>query len=256
MHVHQGVDREPACCCHAARYSVHDPQPTAHRQAAWRQLRRLSKLCKKVLKMPARVCNTHVSAIPRIPRQRTKSVRELTDGVDDMRVLVRNMREMECRVSPTSHAAVLLMPTQKFIRQLLDTLDNACEPTAEFTMCAAKFQHNFIDNNLHSRDTITEALEVYESLRVLEALPTRWSPIHLFKCNCRSCFTHASCAHVLLASMCVTRRSKSHCNTSPQHLKFAVSVDAQRARASKGKREMQRRRHERRCMARGMKCQV
>ena len=40
-----------------------------------------------------------------------------------------------------------------------------------------------------------------ESFHVLEALPTRWSPIHLFKCNCSTCFTHASCAHVLLASM-------------------------------------------------------
>ena len=69
-------------------------------------------------------------------------------------------------------------------------------------MRAAKFQRIFIDNNMDSRDTLTEALEVYESFHVLEALPSRWSPIHLFKCNCRSCFTHASCrAHVLLASM-------------------------------------------------------
>ena len=50
-------------------------------------------------------------------------------------------------------------------------------------------------------ESITEALEVYESFHVLEALPTRWSPIHLLVCNCRTCFTHASCAHVLLASM-------------------------------------------------------
>ena len=47
-------------------------------------------------------------------------------------------------VSPTSHAAVLLMPTQKFIRQLMDTLDTACEPTGEFTMRAAKFQRSFM----------------------------------------------------------------------------------------------------------------
>ena len=42
---------------------------------------------------------------------------------------------------------------------------------------------------------------MYESFHVLEALPARWSPIHLFKCNCCTCFTHASCAHLLLASM-------------------------------------------------------
>ena len=109
---------------------------------------------------------------------------------------------MERRVSLTSHAAVLLMPTQNFIRQLMDTLDTACEPAGEFTMRAAKFQSIFIENNLDSRDTITEALEGYESFHVLEALPTRWSPIHRFKCNCRSCFTHALFhTHVLLASM-------------------------------------------------------
>ena len=85
-------------------------------------------------------------------------------------VLARNLKGMERRVSPTaSHATVLLIPTQKFIRQLLDTPD--------------------------------AATEVYESFHVLEALPTRWSPIHLFKCDCRTFFTHPSCAHVLLASM-------------------------------------------------------
>ena len=79
-----------------------------------------------------------------------------------VRVLVRNLKEMERRFSPTSHAAVLLMPTQKSIRQLMDTLDTACEPTLEFTMRAAKFQRIFINNNMDSRDTITEALEVYK----------------------------------------------------------------------------------------------
>ena len=116
-------------------------------------------------------------------------------------LLVRYLKEMERRVSPTTYAPVLLMPTQKFLRQLMDMIDTACEPTGEFTMRAAKFQHMFMDNNMDSRDTLTEALEVYESFHVLEALPSRWSLIYLFKCNFLSCFTHASCAHVLLASM-------------------------------------------------------
>ena len=62
------------------------------------------------------------------------AVRELTDEVYDMHcVLARNLKEMERRVSPTaSHATVLLFPTQKLIRQLLDTPD-ACEPTGKFT---------------------------------------------------------------------------------------------------------------------------
>ena len=42
-----------------------------------------------------------------------------------MRVLARNLKEMERRVSPTSHAIVLPVPTQNFIRQMsvLDTPD-------------------------------------------------------------------------------------------------------------------------------------
>ena len=55
-------------------------------------------------------------------------------------------------------------------------------------------------------------LGVYESFNVLEALPTRWSPIHLFKCNCSTCFTHASCAHVLYGML--QKKSKSPCNMS------------------------------------------
>ena len=91
------------------------------------------------------------------------------------------------------------MPTQKFMRAMLE-IENAFAPTGPFTMRAAQFIRIFVENGIYS-ESITEALDVYESFHVLEALPTRWSPIHLFKCNCRTCFTHASCAHVLLASM-------------------------------------------------------
>ena len=184
------------------------------------------------------------------------AVRELTDGVDDMRVLVRNLKEMERRVSPTSHAAVLLMPTQKFIRQLMDTIDTACEPTGEFTTRAAKFQRIFIDYNMDSRDTLQ---------RHWKCTSRFMSSKHCPHAGVQFIYLNATAAHVSLmrrAHMscwrvwCVTRRSKSHSSTLPQHFKFAVSVAAQRARASKGKREMQRRRHARRCMARGMKCQV
>ena len=67
--VHQGVDLEPACCCHAARYPVvHYLQPTAHQQASWRQLHLLSKILLESLeldlKVPVCICNTHLSAIP------------------------------------------------------------------------------------------------------------------------------------------------------------------------------------------------
>ena len=48
---------------------------------------------------------------------------------------------------------------------------------------------------------LSEALDLYEDFHILEALPQRWSPYHMFKCNCPCCFKNASCAHVLLASM-------------------------------------------------------
>ena len=43
-------NQDPGCCCHAARYPVHDPQPTAHRQVSYRQLHRLSNLFRESLK--------------------------------------------------------------------------------------------------------------------------------------------------------------------------------------------------------------
>ena len=97
-----------------------------------------------------------------------------------------------------SHAPVLLMPTQKFMRAMLE-IENAFAPTGPFTMragCTAQFISIFIENGVHS-ESITEALDVYESFHVLQTLPTRWSPINLFQCNCNSLF-HAclmcSCA--------------------------------------------------------------
>ena len=45
-----------------------------------------------------------------------------------MRVLVRNLKEQERRVSPTSHAPILLMPSQKFLREVLE-MENAFAPS-------------------------------------------------------------------------------------------------------------------------------
>ena len=68
-------------------------------------------------------------------------------------------------------------------------------------MCAAQFIHilTSIENSIY--DESTGALDVYESFHFYEALPTLWSSNHLFWCNCPTCFTHASCAYVMLASM-------------------------------------------------------
>ena len=52
----------------------------------------------------------HTEAADMFGRQ--TAVCELTDGVDYMSVLARNMKEMERRVSSTSHAIVLLMHSE------------------------------------------------------------------------------------------------------------------------------------------------
>ena len=111
------------------------------------------------------------------------AVDQLTRDAEDMRGLVRSLKEQERRVSPTSHAPVLLMPTQKFMRAMLEMIENAFDPTGPFTMRAAQFI--FIENGIY-HESITEALDVYDSFHVLEALLTRLSPKHLFKRNCRS----------------------------------------------------------------------
>ena len=123
-----------------------------------------------------------------------------------MRVIARNLKEMERRVSPTSHAKNSFASC--WIR-LMRSSRPGNRPSVLLSSNAFLF-----DNTLGARETITEALEVYESFHVLETLPTRWSLIHLFKCNCRTCFIMRYVHIVLLASMvCVARRPKSHSNT-------------------------------------------
>ena len=58
-----------------------------------------------------------------------------------------------------------------------------------------------MDNGMNESEGLEEAFQVYESFHVREALPSRWSAQHLFKCNCSTCFQYASCPHVFLASM-------------------------------------------------------
>ena len=46
------------------RPSVQGDEGTAHQQAALRKFTGFQNYCEQVLKVPAHVCNTHVSAIP------------------------------------------------------------------------------------------------------------------------------------------------------------------------------------------------
>ena len=54
------------------------------------------------------------------------AVDHLTKEAGDMRVLLRqrNLKEQERSVSPTAHATILLMRTQKFMRAMLE-IENA-----------------------------------------------------------------------------------------------------------------------------------
>ena len=62
-----------------------------------------------------------------------------------MHVLVRNLKGQERRVSPTSHATVLLMPTQKVMSTILEN-ENVFDPIGLFTMLADQFISIFIEN--------------------------------------------------------------------------------------------------------------
>ena len=55
---------------------------------------------------------------------------------------------------------------------------------------------------------LNTALGFYESFHLLECLDTRWSPEHLFKCNCPEFFKRASCCHSLLVGMACDVRIK------------------------------------------------
>ena len=133
-----------------------------------------------------------------------KAAEAVSEGVSDMQELITSLKNTERKVSPTSHAMVLLMPTQKQIKGILET-----QPTIDAPRMAGviksrseAFKDFYLGGvQVASGMTLSGALDLYEDFHILEALPQRWSPHHLFKCNCPMCFKNASCAHVLLASM-------------------------------------------------------
>ena len=98
------------------------------------------------------------------------------------------MREKDRRISPTVHASVLLMATQKYLREVID-LPGASGPY--FTRLA-QFRRMFMDNGMFESEKVEDALQVYESSHALETLPRRWRGQHLFKRNRRVRFQYAS----------------------------------------------------------------
>ena len=58
----------------------------------------------------------------------------------------------------------------------------------------------FIQGEYDDR-SIEDALKLFRSFYILEALQEKWSDTHMFKCNCPHCFQYAGCHHVVLATM-------------------------------------------------------
>ncbi len=138
-----------------------------------------------------------------------KAVESVSEGVSDMQELLASLKSVERKVAPTTHATVLLMPTKKQLKAILDrdpTID-ARAMAVQVRIRSEQFKEWYMGTvKTASGLTLSEALDLYEDFHILEALPQRWSSHHMFKCNCPCCFKNASCAHVLLASMLCDKR--------------------------------------------------
>ena len=137
------------------------------------------------------------------------AVADITAEVEDMQQLIGNLGSVRRTVAPNSHATVLLMPSQAFMKRTLDAHPEFTneELVREVQKAADVYARYYVQGTLHEPApdgqewSLEAALGCFESFYVLEALPQRWSPCHLFKCNCLECFKTASCVHCILASM-------------------------------------------------------
>jgi len=116
--------------------------------------------------------------------------------VDDLFLNLKRVKRSVCR---TSHATVLLFPRQSLIREAgIGMTDEGL-----IAFCgkrAVEFERYFIQGEYDDR-SIEDALKLYGSFYILEALEQKWSDAHMFKCNCPRCFQYAGCHHVVLATM-------------------------------------------------------
>ena len=126
-----------------------------------------------------------------------------------MQQLISNLARVKRTVAPNTHATVLLMPSQAFMKRTLEAhpLITNDALIREVENAADVYARYYIQGTLQDpapdgeQWSLEAALGCFESFYVLEALPQRWSPCHLFKCNCPECFRTESCMHCILASM-------------------------------------------------------
>ena len=128
---------------------------------------------------------------------------EVCRTVTDLFENLRTVRRSVCR---NTHARVLLFPSQELIREAgIGMTDELL-----IAFCgkrAVEFAEYFIKGKYDDR-SIQDALKLYGSFYILEALEVKWSDYHMFKCNCAHCFQWAGCHHVVLASMVCDPRLK------------------------------------------------
>ena len=132
------------------------------------------------------------------------------DGISDVRSLLLSLERTDRTIHPTSDATVLLMPTQKLIRALLE--EHAGRSDAAFLAEMRTYADQFVQYYVRGEGiqlqgyTLDNALTLFESWHVLECVIPLWSPLHLYKCNCVEFMKRASCAHCLLAGAACDRR--------------------------------------------------
>ena len=131
------------------------------------------------------------------------AVAEITAEVEDMQELIGNLGRVKRTVAPTSHATVLLMPSQAFMKRTLEAQPQITNDdlVREVEKAADVYARYYVQGTLQDPApdgqewSLEAALGCFESFYVLEALHQRWSPCHLFKCNCPECFKTASCVN-------------------------------------------------------------
>ena len=131
------------------------------------------------------------------------TITALYDDVDDMFDLMRNLANVPRRISPTTQAMCVLMPSQKLMKGILadGVPDNLDEIVSD---AAARYWSFFVEKDYEMPEDpairLDTILNLYESFHLLEVLPNKWGKECLYKCNCVHYFKNAMCWHVLLLS--------------------------------------------------------
>ena len=131
---------------------------------------------------------------------------DIVSDVDTMPDLLHNLATVKRSLAPTTQVTCLLMSA--FLRHLMGDGDVSRAEMIEKVQHAAQvFTEFVIEGELQNPAPgggdwgLDDALGTLETFHVLEALPGRWSPDILFKCNCPEIFKNAACVHSVLAGM-------------------------------------------------------